>query len=133
MKGFNYRTTYRSGAQNILEDIIRRLYPTYTITANKTFDWLKTKEGGRHLEIDIWIEELQMAIEYNGIQHYEPSSHLNGSDAAIKYNQQVWCDNKKKELIDNHPEYVKYFLVIPYTTKLTRNNIIQAISNTLKS
>jgi len=46
-------------------------------------------------EYDIWMPEYKIAIEYQGIQHYEPLEHLGGEEGLIKRQA---LDKKKLEL-----------------------------------
>lgn len=48
--------------------------------------------GGQRF--DIWIPELKIAIEYNGIQHYEPVSIFGGNDG---FNNTILRDEMKRE------------------------------------
>jgi hypothetical protein len=62
--------------QNMIEDIVKRLFPGLEIYSNyRKFDWLKDK--GK-LEIDIWIPFLKLAIEYDGAQHFQSIEHFGG-------------------------------------------------------
>ena len=47
------------------------------------------------LELDIWIPELMLAIEYQGEQHFEPLEHWGGEDGLKKRTEN---DRKKKAL-----------------------------------
>lgn len=49
--------------------------------------------GKQHL--DIWIPELNIAIEYHGLQHDQPVDFFGGQDA---YDKNVERDNRKKTL-----------------------------------
>lgn len=72
--------------------------------------WLKNPLGKR-LELDCYNDELKLAIEYNGIQHYQMTS-FNSTEHA--YRSQVYRDKVKRLLCMK--EGVK-LLVIPYTVK----------------
>lgn len=47
------------------------------------------------LEIDIWIPELKVGIEYQGIQHFEVINHWGGEDGLKKRTEN---DKKKKKI-----------------------------------
>lgn len=47
------------------------------------------------LELDVWVPEIQLGIEYQGEQHYQPISHWGGEDGLKKRQEN---DRKKKAL-----------------------------------
>jgi very-short-patch-repair endonuclease len=47
------------------------------------------------LEIDVWIPELKVGIEYQGIQHFEVIDHWGGEDGLRKRKEN---DAKKKKI-----------------------------------
>ena len=63
--------------------------------------------GRQHL--DIYIPKLNIAIEYQGKQHYEPSSKFGG---AKGFYQQQFNDNKKRRFCALHDFKL---IEIPYT------------------
>ena len=67
--------------------------------------WLKTEEG-KTLELDCFNEDMKMAVEYNGEQHYKPCKWNNFNVATQTANDQA-----KKELCSQNE--VK-LLVIPF-------------------
>lgn len=68
-------------------------YPDLTIGRHYRSDFL---DG---LELDIFMEDIKVGIEYQGIQHYEPVDHWGGEE-GLKMPQKR--DQKKKELCDEH-------------------------------
>lgn len=76
-------------------------------------DFLKNEITGKNLELDCYNDELKLAIEYNGIQHYEytPVFHKNRDSF---YNTK-YRDKMKASLC--HENGVK-LIVVPYTVKL---------------
>jgi len=83
----------------------------------KGFDWFKDK---KRMEIDIWIPEIKLGVEYDGIYHFRPVVH-NGD---VKRAKKAFKDRKKKDalknkLIKQHPEDVKFFIRFDIYEKLT--------------
>ena len=75
--------------------------------------WLKNPETNFNLEIDIYNEELNIACEYNGRNHYEYISifHKNKTD----FDNQQKRDKLKYKLIN---ERGLKFIIVPYTVKI---------------
>lgn len=61
-------------------------------------DFLKNPETGRNLELDGYNEELKIAFEYNGMQHYH---FPNGFNKTLEeFQQQLRRDRYKRETCD---------------------------------
>ena len=108
--------TFKS--QKELSRLIFNALGVKVIANAKPFAWLKDK---RRLEIDIWIPELKMAIEYDGLQHFEPVRFGGCSEeqAIFDFEQIQKRDKLKDNLIAKHPEEVKHFIRFNYTDDLT--------------
>lgn len=79
---------------------------------NKTRpDFLKNPVTGENLELDLYNDELKLAIEYNGAQHYQYNSfmHKNSRD---KFQNQQYRDLIKKDMCDKSSITL---VVVPYT------------------
>lgn len=92
--------------RNIIEKIYRRPFPS--IRPN----FLKNPKTGRNLELDMYNEELMLAIEYNGQQHqhYSPYFHKSYED----FLDQLERDQFKKEKC---MELGITLISIPYTVR----------------
>ncbi|OHQ28951.1 MULTISPECIES: hypothetical protein [Staphylococcus] len=73
------------------------------------------------LEIDIYVPELKLGFEYNGIQHYKPVDHWGGEESLKK--QQV-RDKRKQQLCDQND--VK-LIIIKYDEQLSKDLILSKI------
>lgn len=84
----------------------------YGVTFHRSVwpDWLRNPETGRAMELDLYNEDLQIAIEYNGIQHYKytPYFHRNG---IRDFESQVRRDQHKLDICDKKGVYV---ITVPY-------------------
>lgn len=58
-----------SAKATILERMLKILYGEENIETEKTWEWLRNPETNNHLFIDFYITHLNIAIEYDGIQH----------------------------------------------------------------
>jgi hypothetical protein len=86
------------GAKNVGESWISETELYYCIKSK--FSAFKVIHHGRpswlgKQHLDIWIPELNIAIEYHGLQHDQPVDFFGGQDA---YDKNVERDNRKKAL-----------------------------------
>lgn len=75
-------------------------------------DFLKNPITKCNLELDCFCEELKLALEYNGKQHYEfiPKFHKN---MAELYSQKYRDEMKKRLCVENGIDLIE----VPYTVK----------------
>ena len=76
-------------------------------------NWLKNNEGNK-LELDMYNEELKLAVEYNGIQHYQFISYYHKTEEIFK---KKCLDDKIK--IQKCQEKGINLIVVPYAISLT--------------
>ena len=89
-------------------------------------DFLYNNITKQNLELDLYNEELNLAFEYNGKQHYEYVPYFHKSKDSF-YNQQ-YRDQIKKNLCEKN----KIILIeVPYTVKI--ENIKSYIIEKLKT
>lgn len=73
-------------------------------------EWLKNPESGLNLEIDMFSEKLNLAIEYNGGQHYKMCTLFHNTEEDFLRQQRK--DKLKEKLIFKKGIS---FIVVPYT------------------
>lgn len=93
-----------TNARRVMERLFGRPFPT--IRPN----FLKNPETNANLELDGYNEELKIAFEYNGMQHYHWPSGLFPNEAAFK--AQLRRDRYKLERCN---QLGIYLINIPYT------------------
>jgi hypothetical protein len=59
-----------------------------------------------YLELDVFIPRLNIGIEYQGIQHFEPIEHWGGKDSLMRVKER---DKKKKKLCSINGIKLIYF------------------------
>ena len=75
------------------------------------------------LELDIYIEDFKIGIEYQGIQHYQIVEHW-GGEAGLKKRQ--FNDAKKMRLCAEHGAKLLYFdHTEPITNVYVKNKILK--------
>jgi len=113
--------------------ICKELFPDFQIFYNyRNFKWLKYKKFGK-LELDIYIPELKLAIEYDGEQHAGPIRFGGISLEKAKKNfvLQQERDKYKDKLMKENINDIRYFIRIP-AQSFVKKDIINIIYRALK-
>jgi len=81
-------TSKRSRGERTCIEVMKRLFPFHHHDHNARPDWLVNdwpgrKTPARRLELDIFIAELKLAVEFNGRQHYMFVPYFHASNAAF--------------------------------------------------
>lgn len=97
-----------------LLEIVRKLYPKYTVIHQYDLD---------HLRGDIYIEELKLVIEYQGKQHFHPIVFMGGEESLRKTKER---DQEKRELCSFYNLGIIYFT---YEEDLTEKLVKEKISS----
>ena len=87
-------------SETILYHITTSLFPNFNIHRHYRPQFLE------NMEFDLFIEDLNLGIEYQGIQHYEPVSHWGGEKAFEELQKR---DAKKKKLAESNGVNLVYF------------------------
>ncbi len=101
----------RSRPEIIIRQTLEEIFPGVTFPSVRP-NFLRYPETGQNLEFDVYNETLRLAVEYNGIQHYEVTKpfHKSKDDLIAQQKRDAFKAAKANELgID--------LLVIPYTVK----------------
>ena len=89
----------------------------------KTFDWLLNKATNQKLRIDAYYPNANIAIEYNGPQHYYIDGLYTKDQEALDYRKTL--DMLKYNLIKSHGVHL---IVIHFKDKIDSNYIKQKLS-----
>jgi hypothetical protein len=107
------RSNYASNGEWACAQVLRDIFPEHYFYTTRP-NWLKNPETGRNLELDFLNEELRVAIEYNGIQHYVfPNCFHKTKEEFIG---QIRRDQYKRKKCDDMGVYL---ISIPYNVPLT--------------
>jgi hypothetical protein len=125
----------RLKTQTYIYSICQEMYADLVIKYNyRGLPWLRISKYGT-LEIDIYIPELKLAIEYDGEQHFRPIRFGNMSKIQAEYNFEITKsrDNIKNKLISEHPEDVETlirfnFKELPLNKKYVKSKILSALN-----
>lgn len=96
----HYKKGNRWTSETILYQLIESSYPEYNLNRHYRPDFLNG------LELDVYIREPKIGIEYQGIQHYEPVEHWGGEEAL---NQRQERDETKRQLCKDIGIELVYF------------------------
>ncbi len=108
-------------SETILYYIIESLFPTFKIKRHFRPQFLQG------LELDIYIEEIKVAIEYQGIQHFQPVKHWGGEEAFQKLKVR---DKKKKKLCEAERITLVYF---NHDEGLSNESVMNKLKTILKT
>jgi hypothetical protein len=112
-----------SKGEQICKDILEQLFDKEFVSIRP--DWLKNPETGRNLEIDCYNEELKLAVEVSGKQHYQHVKHFHKTQEAF-YKQMERDTYKRRKILERGltfieiPNTVKHNHIYPFLIKLLR-------------
>lgn len=84
-----------SKLQIAVGDLLDKTFPQYRVRENYRPDWLVSSNNTK-LELDFYIEELNIGIEVQGVQHYEYTPFFYKDYA--EYELRLKYDQEKKDL-----------------------------------
>lgn len=104
------RGKFLSKGERICGETMEKIYGVPFISVRP--DWLRNPETGEKLELDCYNEELKLAVEYNGEQHYHFPNFTNQTQE--QFINQTRRDELKMKMCDQNGVYL---IVVPYTVK----------------
>lgn len=111
--------------QNELKNILEGILNKKAIINFKGFDWMKDKNK---LEIDIWFPDIKLAVEYDGLHHFEPITYggsIKKAKERLEYRKSK--DKLKNNLIAEHKKEIKYFIRFNCYEEINRDNVIKKL------
>lgn len=100
-----------------LFELVKKYFQGYKVYFHYRQSWLNG------LELDIFVPDKNLAIEYMGKQHYEPINFFGGKESHLTI---IERDKLKKELCDKNGIRLIYF---DYQIDVTKDNLILALEN----
>jgi hypothetical protein len=100
----------RNKHESLCGEALAELLPEHKFFSTRALEWLKLGRGGYPLELDFYCEELRLAVEYSGRQHYELIDHFHTSQADFE--RGLERDRLKADACDDN--WVT-LIVVPYT------------------
>ena len=77
------RPTYKWVTEELVLKLTKKLYKQYTVIYQYKPFFLRSSFGGQ-MSYDIYIQDLKVAIEYQGKQHFEPVDFFGGKEVFEK-------------------------------------------------
>jgi hypothetical protein len=108
-------------SETILYYIIRSLFPNKTIVRHYRPDILQG------LELDIFIKELKVGVEYQGVQHFKPIAHWGGEEGLQKLKVR---DKRKREICNSLGIQLIYF---KYNEGLSNDSVLTKFKKYINS
>lgn len=104
--------SFSSYGERYCVEFLEVLFPEHKFKKVRP-EWLVNPVTGRRLELDGYNEELKLAVEYNGIQHYVYPNFTGCTEEEFK--NQLYRDKLKETLCDKHGVCL---IRIPYSVPL---------------
>lgn len=107
--------------ETYLYNIIKMIFCDYRVEREYSPNWLNRKR------IDIFVHELNLAVEYQGVQHYQAVDIFGGKEGLINTQKR---DKEKYELCKQHNVNLIYF---KYNEELTEQTVINRLEKFIKT
>lgn len=108
-------------SEKSLFDIVKKIYDDAIFQYR--VDWLKKQS------IDIFIPSLYIAIEYQGVQHYESINYFGGEESFKR--RQALDQEKKKKCKENYVKLIEWSYNDPLDIKYVKQRIKKCIEEEL--
>jgi hypothetical protein len=115
----------KSVGEQLVLQALQELFPSQRIQSGIRPHFLVNPESGRRLELDCYLPNLRLAVEYNGKQHYEFPNVFHKTEAD--FIDQIYRDNLKKSLCEQNDILL---VVVPYYVDMCIDNGDQRICKT---
>ena len=106
IKKNNGKSSGETECRRVMETLFGRPFPTCRP------DFLNNSVSFRNLELDCYNDDLKLAVEYQGQQHYKYTPHFHRNKEAFD-NQRYRDDMKRRMCMENGVK----LLEVPYTVK----------------
>lgn len=107
----------------------KKMFKDYKVVYRMRPFFLRSKTTGAQLSYDIFISGLNVAIEYQGIQHFQPVEFFGGEK---NFERQLIRDREKYELSKENNVYLVYIKYDEEISEELIKNKVNIILNTNK-
>ena len=120
----------KNKTQKYLFSLLKEIFNMPVEYNYKGFEWLRT--NGKYIqEIDIWVPDLKLAIEYDGEQHFIPVCFggISKKEAKENLKDTKRLDKIKNKKIKERPEDIQYFIRFNYkeARKLNKEYVMERL------
>lgn len=109
-----------SSKAQVLHLILSELYSD--VEVEKTWDWLQNDVTNRNLRVDFYIESLNLAIEYDGRQHFHFVKRFHKT--LKEFEDSIHRDKIKEKLLAEHGIRL---IRISYKDKISKSYVVELI------
>lgn len=114
-------------SEELVYRLTKKLFKDYKVVYQMRPFFLRSKITGAQLSYDIFISGLNVAIEYQGIQHFQPVEFFGGEK---NFERQLIRDREKYELSKENNVYMIY---INYDEEISEELIKSKVNNILNA
>jgi hypothetical protein len=107
IKKMEHRTPAESRGEKLCRSVLEKFFEKPFPSVRP--DFLVNPKTGKNLELDCYNAELNLALEYNGSQHYNYPNHFHKTQE--EFDKQVNHDNTKREICEKAGIYL---ISVPY-------------------
>ena len=116
--------------QRLVFDFMKDLYPDTEIFFDFKHDDLRFTKSNRKMELDIWVPSMNLAIEYQGEQHYWTKEQMAGWKVSSDLLELQERDQQKRDACAEHGILL---VEIPYTWDKSLEYVVEAINEKKRS
>lgn len=114
--GSQAKKKWQSSGELECRRVLESIFPGYRFPSSRPDFLSNPVTGGRfNLELDCYNEELRLAVEYNGAQHYAYVPHFHSSRAVFQ--NQMYRDELKRRMCRDHDVTL---IEVPFTVETGR-------------